>query len=279
MATRILENRRDRLTTMLVLPLISCGARLPIYTLMVGAFFAPEWRGPVMWAIYLAGILAAVLLAKLLRATVFRGETEPFVMELPPYRVPTLRGTLIHMWHRGWMYVRKAGTVILGVSVVLWALTSFPRPPAEHLEAAAPGARQAAALEYSVAGRVGKALEPVTRPLGFDWRVNTALLGAVAAKEVFVAQMGIVHSLGAADDREPEPLEVSLRANYTPLQAVAIMLFCLIGLPCAATVAVTRSESGSWRWALVQWGGLTIFAYAAVMAVYQVGGLLGWGTV
>jgi ferrous iron transport protein B len=172
------------------------------------------------------------------------------------------------------MYLRKAGTVILGVSVVLWALTSFPRPPAHVWP---PAARQAAALEYSVAGRIGKALEPVTRPLGFDWRVNTALLGAVAAKEVFVAQMGIVNSLAAADDRDPEPLEVALRANYTPLQAVAIMVFCLIGFPCAATVAVVRGESGSWGWALAQWGGLAALAYAAALAVYQAGSLLGWG--
>ena len=278
LATRMLESRRDRLATMLILPLMSCGARLPIYVMFTGALFAERWRAPVMWLLYLVGIAAAAALARVLRATVFRGETEPFVMELPPYRAPTFRGMLLHMWQRGWLYVRKAGTVILGVSVLLWALTSYPRPPAEHLAAAStPEARQAAALEYSAAGRAGKALELVTRPLGFDWRVNTALIGAVAAKEVFVAQMGIVLSLGADQDRQGTSMQAALRRHYTPLQAVAIMLFCLLGFPCAATVAVVRSESGSWRWALLQWGGLTALAYAAALIVYQVGTALGLG--
>jgi ferrous iron transport protein B len=277
MATRILESRRDRLTTMLVLPLMSCGARLPIYVLLTGAFFAESWRAPVMWSMYLVGIGAAVLLAKILRSTLFRGEAEPFVMELPPYRAPTFRGAVIHTWHRGWLYVRKAGTVILGVSVLLWAMTSYPRVPAERLAGLAPEARAGAALGYSVAGRAGRLLAPVARPLGFDWRVNTALLGAVAAKEVFVAQMGIVHSLAAADDRKPEPLEAALGRDYTPLQGIAIMLFCLLGLPCVATIAVMWSESGSWKWALLQWGGLTAIAYAAALIVYQAGSFLGWG--
>jgi len=186
--------------------------------------------------------------------------------------VPTLKGVLLHGGRRGWMYLRKAGTIILGVSICLWALTSYPKPPA-----AAPGAaRQAVALEYSAAGRIGKALEPVMAPVGFDWKINTALLGAVAAKELFVAQMGIVHALDAADDREPDPLGDALRRQYTPRQALAIMLFCLLGLPCAATVAVVRAESGSWRWAALQWAGLTLMAYLVVLLVYQVGGLMGF---
>lgn len=277
LATRILEDRRDRLTTMLVLPLMSCGARLPIYTLLVGAFFRPAWRAPVMWTVYLVGVALAVVLAKLLRSTVFRGESEPFVMELPPYRAPTLRGVLLHMWHRGWAYLRKAGTVILGISVLLWALTSYPRAPAGQLQGLSPEAQRAAALEHSLAGRAGKALEPIMRPLGFDWRVNTALLGAFAAKEVFVAQMGIVYAMEAADDREPEPLEATLARRYSPLQAISMILFCLIGFPCVATVAVMRSESGSWRWTLLQWGGLTVLAYAAALGVYQAGSALGLG--
>jgi len=278
MATRILESRRDRLTTMLILPLMSCGARLPIYTLFVGAFFLPVWRAPVMMALYLLGIVAAVLLAKLLRATLFRGEAVPFVMELPPYRMPTLRGTLIHMWQRGWLYLRKAGTLILGVSICLWALTSYPKPPEASLQGLDAHARGAAVLRYSIAGRIGQAFEPVTQPLGFDWRVNTGLVGAFAAKEVFVAQMGIVHALGAdAEEEEPEPLAQALRSSYTPLQAVAIMIFCLLGFPCMATVAIMWSESGSWRWALLQWAGLTVLAYGVTLIVYQGGRLLGWG--
>ncbi len=298
MATRVLENRRDRLTTMLVLPLMSCGARFPIYVLLTGALFAPQWRAPVMMAYYLVGIAVAVLLAKVLRSTLFRGETTPFVMELPPYRLPTVKGIFIHMWDRGWMYLRKAGTLILAASIVLWALMSFPKaseapPVAEAAEAAAvegeaaagdsdaeaeaagQEARRAAELEYSVAGRIGKALEPVTRPLGFDWRINTALLGAFAAKEVFVAQMGIVYALG--EDADPAALKGRLRDRYTPLQGAAVMLFCLLGLPCMATVAVMYGETRSWRWTLLQWGGLTAVAYVLTLILYQAGAALGLG--
>ena len=275
MATRILESRRDRLTTMLVLPLMSCGARLPIYTLFVGAFFLPAWRAPVMMALYLVGIVSAVLLAKLLRSTVFRGESAAFVMELPPYRAPTLKGAALHMWRRGWLYVRKAGTLILGVSILLWALTSYPKPPEAALADLAPGARQAATLEYSAAGRIGKLLEPATRPLGFDWRINTGLMGAFAAKEVFVAQMGIVQSLGSEGGAATAPLTEALRRSYTPLQAVAIMLFCLLGFPCMATVAIMWSESGSWKWALLQWTYLTALAWLVTTMIYQVGRMIG----
>jgi ferrous iron transport protein B len=285
LATRVLESRRDRLVTMFVLPLISCGARLPIYAMLIPAFFPPGWRAPMLWMIYLVGVLAAALLAKGLRVTVFRGEATPFVMELPPYRMPTLRSAAIHMWERGWMYLRKAGTLILGVSMVMWALTSYPKPPPAPAgsEAGAPpgAARRAAELEHSVAGRIGKALEPVTRPLGFDWRMNTALVGAFVAKEVFVAQMGIVFALGedaGAKEESAEPLRRRLRETYTPLQGLSVMLFCLLGFPCMATVAVMRAESGRWKWTLLQWGGLTALAYAVCLAVYQIGGTIGLGT-
>jgi len=280
MATRVLESRRDRLVTMLILPLMSCGARLTIYAMLIPAFFPAAWRGPMLWTIYLVGIAAAVVLAKGLRLTVFRGEATPFVMELPPYRMPTLRSAAIHMWERGWMYLRKAGTLILGVSVCMWALTSYPKPPA-RMVVGEEGASRAAALEYSLAGRIGTALEPATRPLGFDWRINTALVGAFAAKEVFVAQMGIVFSLGgevSEEEEAAEPLRQRLRETYTPLQGLSVILFCLLGFPCMATVAVMRSESGAWRWTLLQWGGLTALAYAVCLLVYQIGGLLGLGT-
>jgi ferrous iron transport protein B len=277
MATRVLGSRRDRLTTMLILPLMSCSARLPIYMMFTAAFFIEKWRGPVLWTMYVVGAAVAVLAAKLLKSTLFRGEAEPFVMELPPYRTPTVKGTLIHTWRRGWMYVRKAGTIILGVSILLWALTSYPKPHPREIEDLAAEGQQAAALEYSVAGRVGKAFEPVTRPLGFDWRVNTAMIGAFAAKEVFVAQMSIVYSLGDTDEAEAQPLQDALRRNYTPLQAVAVMIFSLLGFPCMATVAVMCSESGSWKWALLQWTGLTGLAYLAALLVYQVGSALGLG--
>jgi len=299
LATRVLESRRDRLTTMFILPLMSCSARFPIYVMFTGALFPARWRTPVVWSMYVVGAVAAIAMAKVLRSTLFRGETEPFVMELPPYRLPTLKGAMLHMWMRGWMYVRKAGTVILGISVVMWALTAFPRlpaggvtPPADA-DAVRPAAalddatappvdrsaanRRAAALEYSAAGHIGKALEPVTRPLGFDWRINTALIGAMAAKEVFVAQMSIVLSDGGVAGGESDSLHAALRRNYTPLQALAVMVFCLLGFPCLATAVVMWREAGSWVWVAVQWLILTVMAYTAALAVYQVGSALGLG--
>ena len=275
MATRSLENRRDRLTTMLVIPLMSCGARLPIYALIIPAFFPEQWHGPMLWIIYVIGISLAVLIARLLRGTLLKGESVPLVMELPPYRMPTLKGVLIHMWERGWLYLRKAGTIILGISIVLWAMTSYPKP--DEPTRSGP-AQQADELSYSVAGRIGHAMAPVLKPMGFDWRIGTALIGAFAAKEVFVAQMGIVYAVGEADEESPE-LRDQLRANYSPLVAFCIMLFCLIGAPCMATIAITRRESNSWGWALFQWGGLTVVAYVLTVAVYQVGTVLSIGVV
>ena len=275
MATRTLESRRDRLTTMLVIPLVSCGARLPIYALIIPAFFPEAWRAPMLWIIYVFGIVLAILCAKLLRATLFKGESVPFVMELPPYRMPTFKGIWIHMWERGGAYLKKAGTVILAISVILWALTSFPKLDSVD-ESLSAEEQQAAELAHTVAGRIGHAMEPIIRPLGFDWRIGTAMIGAFAAKEVFVAQLGIVYSVGEADE-ESESLREKLQQNYTPLVGLCIMLFMLISAPCMATIAVTRRESNSWGWALFQLVGLTVLAYAITLIVYQLGNLLGIG--
>jgi ferrous iron transport protein B len=274
MATRILENRRSRFTTIMVIPLMSCGARLTIYALMIPAFFSHQWRGPVMWLIYLTGVVLAIICAKLLRLTVFRGETMPFVMELPPYRVPTLKSILIHMWQRGWMFLKKAGTVILAISIVLWVLASFPKPSAEKLAGLDEEQAQQTTLEYSIIGRVGRFIEPVIRPLGFDWKVGTALIGATAAKEVFVSQLGIVYSVGS-ERGGADVLRKKLQANYTPLVGFCIMLFCLISAPCVGTVAMTRQETNSWRWAAFQFLALTGLAYGVTFLVYQIGSL--WG--
>ncbi len=325
MATRTLENERDRLTTMLVLPLISCGARLPIWLLLIPAFFPQTWRAPMLFAIYAVGIALALLLALLLRKTILKGEDAPFVMELPPYRLPTLRGALTKMCERGWLYLKKAGTIILAVSILLWALTAYPKVDAYAVDALVdagkveiaadpevPAAVGAAAgegaavpsvearlalaekgeqvallqseidarrgeedLNASFAGRIGHALEPIFRPLGFDWKMVTAMLGAFAAKEVFVAQMGIVYSMGEVD-ASSEGLRDSLRRDYTPLVGFSLMLFLLISAPCMATIAVTKRESNSWKWALGQLFGLTALAYLISLAIYQVGRLLGF---
>ena len=331
MATRTLENQRDRLTTMLVLPLISCGARLPIYALIIPAFFPDKLHAPMLWLMYLIGIALAIICAKLLKSTLLRGEAPPFVMELPPYRMPTLKSVTLHMWDRGGAYLKKAGTVILGVSIIMWAMAQWPKTTeaqsrtfedrraalesrqvtdaeieaakdaiagdeeagaelsaAEDADAFLAGrvrsewqgeiaAEEAeASLEASLMGRVGRGIEPVLRPCGFDWKIATAMIGAFAAKEVFVAQMGIVYSLGEQDE-ESVPLRERLQASYTPLVGFCIMLFCLVSAPCMATIAVTRRESNSWKWALFQLGGLTVLAWVVTTIIFQAGTLLGIG--
>jgi len=300
MATRSLENRRDRLTTMLVVPLMSCGARLPIYALIIPAFFPQAWHAPMLWIIYLIGIVLAIASAKLMRMTILKGESVPFVMELPPYRMPTIKGVIIHMWERGGLYIKKAGTIILGISIILWAMTSYPKLPLERAavyesQRSAIQASQSesevvdaaladidneeaeASVEYSIAGRVGHAIEPLIKPIGFDWKIGTAMIGAFAAKEVFVAQMGIVYSVGEADE-ESQSLREKLTDNYNPLIGFCIMLFCLVSAPCMATIAITKRESNSWKWAMFQLLGLTVLAYVVTLFVYQIGSALGIGT-
>ncbi len=287
MATRTLENERDRLTTMLVLPLMSCGARLPIWMLLIPAFFAPEWRAFALWGIYSIGILLAFVLALGLRKTVLAGEAAPFVMELPPYRMPTYQALLKKITERAWIYLRKAGTVILAVSIVLWVMSTYPKKDAFEVDAQlAQGiemtddevdqARSGEALRYSAAGRLGIAIEPLIKPMGFDWKLGTSMIGAFAAKEVFVANLGIVYSMGETSE-DSEDLRNQLSRDYSPLVGFSLMLFLLIAAPCMATFAVTRRESGSWRWAFLQLGGLTFVAFLLSTTVYQVGRLFGAG--
>jgi ferrous iron transport protein B len=301
MATRTLETRRDRLVTMLVLPLMSCGARLSIYVMIIPAFFPDAWQAPVLWIVYLVGIALAVASAKLLRMTLLRGESVPFVMELPPYRLPTLRGLGIHTWERSWHYVKKAGTVILAISIVLWALSVWPglsQSREAEFDAARAAVRQAselsesaraeklaaidarqgrAELEASAIGQAGKAVAPLLAPAGFDWKISTGLMGAFAAKEVFVAQMGIVYAVGDTE-ADPDTLREKMRSDYSPLQGFCVLLFTLITAPCIATIAITARESGAWRWAILQLVGLTVMAWVVTTGVYQTGRLLGLGT-
>lgn len=272
LGTRILENRRNRLTTIMVIPLMSCGAKFTIYALIIPAFFTDAWQGPVLWLIYLIGILLAIICIKLLRLTVFKGETTPFVMELPPYRVPTLKSITIHMWHRGWMYLKKAGTVILGISIVMWFAANYPKPAQETLAGLDPNQIQLTELESSALGRFGHGIEPLIEPLGFDWKIGTALIGATAAKEVFVSQLSVVYAV--AESEGPATLRQKLQRDYSPLRGFCILIFCLIATPCVATVAMTRQETGSWRWALLQFGGLTALAYVVTLVVYQTGSLI-----
>jgi len=274
MATRIIENRRDRLTTMFIVPLMSCSGRYPAYTLLVAAFFPLAWRGPILWFIYLLGAALAILAARLLKSTVLRGEAHPLVMELPPYRMPTLKGLLIHTWERSWMFLRKAGTVILAAAIVLWFFTNWPAPPRAELETAGgPEEVRRAVLESSIVGRIGKTMEPALELAGFDWKVGTALIGATAAKEIFVAQMGIIYGLGEGVQGS-NILASHLSRDYSRLAGFALLIFTLIASPCIATVAIMRRESGSWFWPAFQWLSLTGAAYIFAALVFQAGNLI-----
>ncbi len=273
MATRTLESRRDRLTTMLVTPLMSCGARLPVYVLLTGAFFAPQLAGKVIFSIYVLGVLLAVLMARIFRSTILTGPLTPFVMELPPYRMPTLMGTLLHMWERAWCYIRKAGTMILAASVVIWALLSYPTPPAGFDLQGEPE------IAYTVAGRLGRVIEPVIRPLGFDWKIGISLTAGMAAKEVVVATLATTYSIEESEETGSTAVREAMRRDpiFTPLVAYVLMVFVLIYPPCLAAMAVLWRESGSWKWLAFAVAYTTTLAWLVSFIVYQGGRALGLG--
>ncbi|MCI0497098.1 MAG: ferrous iron transport protein B [Thermoplasmata archaeon] len=262
MATRVIEDRRDRIISIIVTPFISCGARLPIYVLFAGAFFGRQ-AGAVIFSLYVLGIAAAVLSAKLLRRTVLRGRPSAFIMELPPYRLPTLRSSARHMWEHGSMYLRKAGSVILLGALVMWALASYP-----------------AGVEYgsseSYAGMVGRAIAPALAPLGLDWRIAVALLFGLVAKEIVVSSLGVLYGAGSGDGAS---LSDGLQADsgLHPLNAYGAMAFTLLYMPCIATVAVIRKETGSWKWTLFALAYGLALAWTVAFAIFQGGTLLGFG--
>ncbi len=293
MATRTLESKRERLLTILVLPLMSCGARLPIYLLIIPAFFPKKLHTPMLWLIYLIGVILAIISAKVLKHLLFKGETSPFVMELPPYRIPTLKSLVLYVWEKSFLYLKKAGTIILAASIVLWFLSTFPKPQKysmdynlaiekiklnaslsdkekERLIIDLENRKIAEEVEKSYMGRIGKFVEPLFSPLGFDWKITTAILGALSAKEVFVSQLGIVNRVGEATE-ESESLRDRLKKQYDPLVGFCIMLWALVSAPCIATFAITKQETGSWKWAVAQFFGLTLMAYILVLITYQIG--------
>lgn len=259
MATRTLESEKDRMITILVNPLMSCTARLPIYALFTAAFFAAN-QGTVTFSLYLLGIILAIAMTKLFRRFLFRGESEPFVMELPPYRWPTLKGTLVHMWERGSLFLRKAGTVILAGSFVVWAISYFP-PGVEY------GSRG------SIAGMFGRFMEPLVKPLGFDWRAAVALLFGFVAKEIVVSTYGTLFGVG----ENRAAISTRLQGVFTPLTAYSFMAFTLLYTPCLATVAVIRRETGSWKWAAFAIGYSLALAWLVAFLIYRVGLLFGLG--
>jgi len=301
MGARIIEDRSDRLVTMHATGFMSCGARLPVYILVCGAFW-PENAGNVVFSIYALGVLVAVGTIKLLRGTRFRGMSEPFIMELPPYRVPTVRSLVIHMWERSWMYIRKAGTIILAFSIIMWVLMTFPRLDSysqdyhvliddatasyevgnmsdTELDSLVTGYESAMAAESirnSLMGRFGMLIEPAIEPLGFDWRMGVALISGFAAKEVVVSTMGTVYGVGEVDE-ESGSLRGRLAGDplYSPLIAYAFLVFVLLYIPCMAAMAVFLRETGSFKELAFQIGYTTGLAWVMAFVVYQGGRLLG----
>ncbi len=276
LASRTLESKKDRLITMMVTPFMICGAKLPIFALFIGAFF-PAGRGAdIMFIMYALSVVMAFGSAWVLKKTVFKGESSAFVMELPPYRVPTVKGLLLKMWERGWLYIKKAGTILLLISIIMWAGFTFPQGDKES----GGEADEAVHLEQSFAGKIGRFLEPAVRPLGMDWKGGVALLSGIAAKEVVVSTLGTIYSLGEVDPEEADTLKEALRNDpgWDGLKAVSFLMFCLVYLPCFVAMGVFFKESGSsikWTSFLIFW--TTVMAWGMSFAVYQFGRLLGYG--
>jgi ferrous iron transport protein B len=282
MATRTIENPRDRLATMLVAPLMSCSARLPVYALMIAAVI-PATRvggvyslpGLVLLSMYALGTLAALGVAWLLKKTVLRAPTPAFFIELPPYKLPSLRSILTLLWERAWIFLKQAGTIILGASVILWFLATYPKidhgTPAEKLQA-------------SVVGQAGRLIEPLIAPLGFDWRIGVGLVTSVIQREVFVSTMGTLYNVGGSSSPgvslaerlrdEPDP-NIASRPYFTPLRGICLMVYYVLAMQCFSTVVIMRRETNGWRWPLFQIAYMTALAYGTTWIVYRVGMALG----
>ena len=310
LATRTMERQRDRLLTMLVVPLMTCSARLPVYTLIIGALFPPSrvfgWlpvQGLLMVAMYLFSTSITLISAGVLGRTAVKGRRIPLILELPPYRLPSLTGTLAMMWRRAASFLREAGSGILVFTILLWALLSFPRP--EHVDQSLPPAAaihqqgrsvatepsqdgrgpapQRSAIEQSYGGRLGKTIEPILRPLGFDWKIGVGLIGAFAAREVFISTLGLVYGIGDADE-DTTPLRDKIRQErsadgssaYSPLTGLSLMIFFALSCQCMSTLMVVYRETRSVRWPLFMFGYMTTLAYVASLLVYQGGRLLGF---
>lgn len=312
MATRTIERRRDRLVTMLALPLMSCSARLPIYILVVGTVFAGQSLGwfsagaVALFSMYTLSVLVTLAAAAVIRRTVLPGPAPTFVLEMPPYRWPSVQILWLNAWRRLRVFLVDAGTIILAMTILLWALLSFPksdditeryaREREQILQTAAPEGERAEALQsldskeageqlaFSLGGRFGHTIEPLLRPIGFDWQIGVGIIGAFAAREVFISTLGVVFGIGEADE-ENKPLRTALREArhadgtpvMTPLSGVSLMVFFLLACQCMSTIAVVRKESGSWKWPVFLFSYMTVLAYIASLLVYQGGQLLGFG--
>ncbi len=300
MAARILKSPKDRLITILISPLISCGARLPVYALFIGAFFPEKMSGNVLFGIYFFGIMTALFMALIFRKVLLKGEASPFVMELPPYRMPTFNGILWHITNKTKSYIKKAGTIILAASIIIWLVTNFPKPSVsesvysahaqkmeEILNNTEPNLsndersvkvkrsielqKRNDAVRASIAGRIGLFMEPVMRPLGFDWKISIALITGIAAKEIVVSTLGVLYR-SSGDDASPESLRLSLQndPNLDPKKALAFIIFVLLYVPCLSTLAVVRSELGTWKWSGFVFIYTIVIAWVMSFVVYSI---------
>jgi len=275
MATRVIDNKRDRLTTILVAPLMTCSARIPVYTLIISAFIPDRqvWgfiglQGLVMFGLYAAGIFSALAVSFVANHFFWRDNaTPPFMLELPDYKLPQLRSVVIGLYTRAMMFLKRAGTTIFSMMVLIWFLASFPRPPA--------GA-EGPAIDYSLAAIIGKWLEPLTAPVGFNWQINVALIPGMAAREVAVASLGTVYAIEGGKEAA-EQIGQALANKWTLATALALLVWYVFAPQCASTLAVIKRETGSWRWMFVTFGYMLALAYVAAMITYQVARALGAG--
>jgi len=302
MACRTIESRRDRLATIMVLPLLTCSARLPVYAMITALLFADDWLfgAATFTGAYALGIIAALGAAAVMKLTLLRGRAEPLVIELPSYKVPSLRNAVLTAWDRGLVFVKKAGTVILAIMVVLWWMSSYPTlpdtgPKAEAVAAQIAEAEAAGldaqllegqlAMEHSVAGKLGKAVEPALEPLGFDWKIGIGVVTSFAARETVVGTLGVVYGVGDDVVDDPKPLIDRIRdakrpdgtAVFTVATSLSLLVFYVLAMQCLPTQAVTRRETGSWKWALFQLGYMTVLAYTGSLITYQTLVALGFG--
>ncbi len=299
LATRTIENRRDRFTTIMVAPLMSCSARLPVYLIVIAAVFGDRlWlKAGVMFGLYLLGTVTALLMALFFKKTIFAGPRPPFILELPPYHMPQLGSLVRTMWDRSKLFLTNAGTTIFAVCVIIWALSYFPHtkvtqfPPAvrkqiaaldqQHTPTSAEASKHLIAseqLRHSFIGRIGHAIEPTIKPLGFDWRLGIGILTSFLAREVFVGTMGITFAVGEADENSVALREKLASATWpdgrkvlTPLTGIGLMAFYVLACQCVSTLAVVRKETGSWRWPALMFGYMSVLAYVGALVVHQVG--------
>ena len=312
MATRTIENPKDRLATIMIAPFMSCSARLPVYTLMIGAFFSGQYifgflsLGAVLiLSMYVLGVVVAIIIAFILKKTILKAPTPPLVMELPPYRMPNFKVVFLNVFQRAGMFLKRAGTVILAISIILWALANFPRPaqvetgqssdesqiridPVEPLteeqQKAFETDAKAQILRNSFAGRLGRAVEPLIVPLGYDWKIGIGLFSSFAARETFVSTMSILYNVGKDEEATSASLLQAMREAkrddgsvvWSPLLAFTTMIFYLLAFQCMSTFATVRRETNTWGWALFMVGYMTVLAYVVTFLVYQGGKLLGF---